>query len=419
MTKGKPSGWRRLDRAERAATERGLDARKSARGLVGDLGRPAPSPCDEARRNGVVAKGPGRGERVGVVPEDACPKLLAWPYACNGRGYRRYHCSRRWRREHSAARARAPADTLLSQSRMGVDRDEGQLECMMGAIGSDIARGLSPAQIADARPAELRVSQSAAYRRIERGHGGMSDLDLRRKRGHRRRRRTAGPGRTTHGPGRSFAAFVELGDERRGGACEMDTVIGRARDEQRILTLCLRPRKPQLAILPPEKSSGAVAAAPDLPEGAVGKRAFGRTFGTILTDNGTEFADAEAIERSALPGKAARTRACYCDVRQSQQKGGRERSHAELRRLLPRRREIGFDDLTARDPSAVMSQLNSEPRPSLAYLAPASMLPSAYGGDGRALLDALGIEALPYGSPPLGVEAINRARGRRGEDALT
>ena len=247
----------------------------------------------------------------------------------------------------------------------------------------------------------------------------MSDLDLRRKRGHRRRRRTAGPRRTAHGPGRSFAAFVELGDERRGGACGMDTVMGRARDEQRILTLCLRPRKPQLAILPPEKSSGAVAAAPDSLEGAVGERAFGRALGTILTDNGTELEGAEAIERSAPPGKAARARACYCDVRRSQQRGGRERSHAELRRLLPRRRGTGFDDLTARDPSAVMSQLDSEPRPSLAHLAPASMPPSAYGGDGRALLDAPGIEALPYGSPPLGAEAIDRARGRRGEGALT
>ncbi|EOS52886.1 hypothetical protein [Adlercreutzia caecimuris] len=104
----------------------------------------------------------------------------------------------------------------------------------------------------------------------------------------------------------------------------------------------------------------------------------------------------------------------YCDVRQSQQKAGCERNHAELRKLLPKRRGPSFDDPGPADLAVAMSQLNSEPRPSLAGMSPAQMLLAAHEGDGRALMDALGCELLPYGELDLGVSALNRARAERG-----
>ena len=96
-------------------------------------------------------------------------------------------------------------------------------------------------------------------------------------------------------------------------------------------------------------ASSAAAAALDALEAAVGGAAFRRMPGLILTDNGAEFSDWESPERSCLPGAGARCRACYCDVRQSQQKGGCERNHVELGKLLPKRRGISFDDLEPAD----------------------------------------------------------------------
>lgn len=148
----------------------------------------------------------------------------------------------------------------------------------------------------------------------------------------------------------------------------MDTVIGRASDRQCVLTLYLRCCRAQVRPLLPERSSSAVAAALDMLETAVGKDAFRRMFGLILTDNGPEFSDWGSVERSCPPGKEARCRACCCDVRQSQRKGGCERNHVELRRILPKRRGVPFDDLEAADMAVVMSQLNSEPRPSMAFM---------------------------------------------------
>lgn len=237
--------YRRLDRAERAAIERGLDKNRPARAMARDLGRSQSSVADEVRRNHTVARGPGKGSRVESVPEGACARLRGWPHVCNGCNKRRYHCSMPFRCEYSAARAQLLADGELSAARRGVDRAEEEFESIAAKIRADLARGLSPAQIADARSSEFRAAPSTIYRWIERGYAGMSNMDLRRKVGYRPRRRAA-PAPTPHGPERSFSAFSALPEGEREAACEMDTVIGRAADRQCVLTLYLRCCRAQL-----------------------------------------------------------------------------------------------------------------------------------------------------------------------------
>ena len=50
--------YSRLDRAERAAIERGLDKNRSAREMARDLGRSQSSVADEVRRNRTGSRGP-------------------------------------------------------------------------------------------------------------------------------------------------------------------------------------------------------------------------------------------------------------------------------------------------------------------------------------------------------------------------
>lgn len=417
MTARKRQRYRRLDRAERAVIERGLDKNRSAREMARDLGRSQSSVADEVRRNRTIARGPAKGGRVESAPEAACARLRRWPHVCNGCNKRRYHCSMPFRCEYSAARAQAIADATLSGSRRGVDRPEAEFERIAAAIRADLARGLSPAQISAGRVGEFSASPSTIYRWIARGYAGMSNMELRRKVGYKVRKKAA-PRPTAHGPERSFAAFSALSGGEREAACEVDTVIGKSSDRQCVLTLYLRCCRAQVLLLLPEKSSSAVAAALDMLEGAIGKAAFQRMFGLILTDNGTEFSDWRSLEKSCLPGKGARCRVYYCDVRQSQQKGGCERNHVELRKLLPKRRGISFDDLEPADMAAAMSQLNSEPRPSMAFMTPAAALAAAFGDDGHALMGALGIEEVPYAELLMSAEALNRARRERGRGPL-
>ena len=363
--------YRRLDRSERAAIERGLDKRKSCRQMARELGRSPSTVADEVARNRTVCRGPNKGGRAGTAPGDACPRLMSWPRCCNGCKLRRYRCSRRWRCEYSAARAQALADAELRESRTGVDRGEAEFEHIMGIIRDDVARGLSPQQIALSRAGQVKASPATIYRWISRGYAGMSDLDLRRKCGYKPRSRTAPPRQTAHGGARSFSAFMELPEERRAAACEMDTVVGLKSDRQCLPALYLRPFRFQLALLMPDKTAAAAESALDMLENAA-PEAFARLFSLLLTDNGPEFSDCAAIERSALDPAAGRCSVYYCDVRQSQQKGGCERNHVELRKLLPKGRGVSFDRLDGRDCAVLMSQLNSEPRPPWAACAPST-----------------------------------------------
>ncbi len=74
-------------------------------------------------------------------------------------------------------------------------------------IRSDLARGLSPEQIAATRPS-LGVSKSTIYRWADEGYGGMSNMELRRKVGYKPAgggsrgggRRTPTAGRTRPSP---------------------------------------------------------------------------------------------------------------------------------------------------------------------------------------------------------------------------
>lgn len=194
-------------------------------------------------------------------------------------------------------------------------------------------------------------------------------------------------------------------------------MVGLKSDRKCLLTLYLRAFRLQLALLLPEKSSSAAAGALDMLEKAA-PTAFARLFSLVLTDNGSEFSDCEGIERSALDPAARRCSVYYCNVRQSQQKGGCERNRVELRKLLPKRRGISFDRLDGRDCAVLMSHLNSEPRPSLGGLCAIDMLLAATGGDGRGLLDALGVEKVPYGELDMTVGAVEAARRERGEGPL-
>lgn len=407
----------RLTKTERASIERALDKNGSARSMARDLGRSPASISDEVRCNRTVAMGPGKGERAENTPEDACARPEGRPWTCSGCKLRRYHCSRKWRCEHSTPRTQALANGLLSEARKGASAREFDFERAMAKVRSDVARGLSPAQIARGRAAEFEVHPSTIYRWVAAGYGGMSNAELRRKVGYKPRKEHAGAKETSHGPERSHKAFSALPEESRAAACEMDAVIGRSRDSQCILTLYLRPSKVQLCLLLPEKTSSAVTAALDALEEALGKELFQLLFGLVLTDNGCEFSDTAALERSVFEG-VARMKVHCCDVRQSQQKGGCERNHVELRKLLSKGRGISFDDLTGRDMAVLMSQLNSEPRPSLMGISPLALLRAALGPDADALMGALGIEEVPYGKLDLTMEAIDRARRERGEEPL-
>ena len=417
--KSRKAGYCRLDKRERKAIEHGLDKGVSCRSMAKDLGRSCSTVHDEVVRNRVITRGPGKGGNVvgtdgaQAAGQRVCPKLLAWPFCCNGCRYRRYHCTRGWRCEYLAADAQAFADEDLVDSRRGVDMDQEGFEHAVSLIREDLKRGLSPQQIAQARAGQLGVSKSTIYRWIAEGYGGMTNADLRRKVGYRPRRKARPEKSTRHGQERSYQAFCALPEDERARACEMDTVVGGPADSQCLLTLLCRPCRVQLPLLMPSKTSAATVAALDEAERELGLGAFRRLFGTVLTDNGSEFGDVAGMERSCTAEGESRCRVYYCDPMQSQQKAACERNHVEIRKMLPKGRGISFDDLDKVDAWFVGSSVNSEPRPSLMGLSPIAMLRAAEPDIAEAL-GSLGIIELEYEDLDLTLDAVNRERRARG-----
>lgn len=409
----------RLTLDERRGIERGLDRGESYREIAGRIGRQPSTVSREVERNRVYASPKAlAGERFPAeAPEGACDRIKGSPRVCNGCNKRRCGCSRGPKAVYAAARAQALADGELREARRGVDETESSMAMKLEVIRSDLARGLSPEQIAATRPS-LGVSKSTIYRWIDEGYGGMSNMELRRKVGYRPRRRGRGAGTTRHSDRRSHAAFLALPEDVRDGCWEMDTVEGRASDSACLLTLHNRAAKFQLALLMAAQTCDEAKGALGGLRAVLGEEGMRRVFRCVLTDNGGEFADEAGI--AALLGEGpGETRLFYCDPMRSDQKGACERNHVEIRKLLPKGRGVSFDRLVPADCALLMSQVNSEPRGCLAFMAPASMFLAAFGGDARAVMDAYGIELLGPSELDLTPACIERARAERGDVPLT
>ena len=420
---GRPPSERsysRLTRHERNTIERMLDRGASCREIARELDR-APSTVagEVARHRFVTAPRARHGE---PAPEEglaeACERLGSWPRCCNGcRRRRAYGCSRRPHVFYSARMAQRAADAEASESRRGIDETEESVAMKLSVIRSDLARGLSPEQIAALRGEELGVSRSTVYRWVDAGYGEMTNMELRRKVGYRPRKRKRPRGSARHDPRRSHDAFLALGEELCAAAWEMDTVMGCDEDSACLLTLFHRPSRFQLAL--PLASCGCdeVLRAIGLVREAVGGIGMALLFESVLTDNGAEFADDGAIAR-ALGEMPGQTVLYYCEPRRSDQKGGCEKNHVEIRKLLPKGRGIRFDLLTPADCALVTGQVNSEPRGCLAWMTPAEALRAAFGDAAVDLMDAFGIEELDVEQLNLTLGCVERARAERGEAPL-
>ncbi|NGM16783.1 helix-turn-helix domain-containing protein [Eggerthellaceae bacterium zg-893] len=321
-----------------------------------------------------------------------CPRLDRTPFCCNacpervGRG-----CGRPYR-FYEAACAQDLADARRRDARAGIDCDPEAFERAIEVIKDGLAKGQSPAHIIAANPDEVPFGARSLHDCLGGAKlGALSKMDLPRAVRYKPRSKAADGGKSPQVPraaleGRRWSDFCALDAADRDNAVEMDTVVGRqGKDRQCVLTLLVRRIGFQFYILLPDRSAESVAAALDTLQELCGAR-FSKMFGVVLADRGSEFADAERIEhgRNGRP----RLRLCCCDPRQSQQKGRAERSHEELRRVLPKGK-TDFDALTGRDMAACMSHVNSYMRGSMGWASPMDLARALFP---KGLLDAYGVE---------------------------
>lgn len=324
-----------------------------------------------------------------------CPRHEKPPYCCNGCDKRLgFGCDYPYRFYESKA-ADDIAKRRASDSRSGLDCTEEQFAATIAIAKEGLGLGQSPEHIWHAHPGEMAFGARNFYRLMECDViDDITNLDLPRKVRYKPRKK--GGSRDGGIPkellaGRRYDDFEKLPEDAKLNAVEMDTVEGRqGKDRQCLLTLMVKRIGFQLMILLPDKTAKSVVVALDALEALVGKAAYAKIFGTIVTDRGTEFSDVIRLETG--PGGSKRSSVYFCDPQQSQQKPRAERNHSEIRRVLPKDGRSDFDALTRGDVSLLMSHVNCYMRNALGWASPYALAKAVFP---QGVLEALGVTEVP------------------------
>lgn len=293
--------------------------------------------------------------------ERTCPDLYEAPYVCNGCAKKSSCYLRKF--YYKSGTADSEANKIKMESRSGADISPEELASLDSLISPLIRQGQPLAHIYETHKEEIPVKLRTLYTYVDKGMFSIGNLDLRRKVKYKQRKKKHEPARSkAYRENQTYQDFLkEAAADPELSIVEMDTVEGSRDDRKCILTLFFRSTRLMLIRLLPEQTIKAVVQALNSIEQAITLPEFSALFGIILTDNGHEFIQPEAIE--GRKGEFCRTRVYYCDPGHSEQKGAIEKNHEYIRYILPK--GTSFEGLTAEAAELMASHINSTLRPSL------------------------------------------------------
>ena len=285
-----------------------------------------------------------------------CPRLVKPPYVCNGcEDFRKCH---QLKHVYDARLAQKKYLTLLKASREGINITEAEVEEIDLLITPLIHKGQSLNHIWHNHKDELPVKIKTLYTYTELGLFSFKNIDLPRKVKYkkRRKRQLERAPHPNYRKGRTYEAFLQfVQDNPEIQVTEMDTVEGCRGSKKAILTMCRRLDSLLLAFLLDSNTQAAVLDVFNTLEHLWGLKTFQKVFPVILTDSGSEFKDPTSLEFS--PTGQRRTRIFYCDPYASWQKPCVEKSHVEIRKVLPK--GSSFDGLLNAQVFILRDNINS------------------------------------------------------------
>lgn len=275
--------------------------------------------------------------------------------------------------------------TSLIDSREGVNLTVQEARAMADVIAPLLKQGQSPYQILAAHP-ELNISEKTLYNYIEnnvfREIAGITVMDLRRQVSRKiSKKKSKGYKKRTdrkHLQGRTYKDYKDYISENPDVfVTQMDTVYNDGTNGPFLQTFKFVPAGLLFAIIHDSKTSESMKKGVDLLESILGTELFRKYVHILLTDRGTEFTSADAMENSTDGSR--RTRVFYCDPMQSGQKGSLENSHITLRYVLPKGTDLKALGLTDQDAlNLVISHVNSSPAEKLGGKSPLDLTEFMY-----------------------------------------
>lgn len=295
-----------------------------------------------------------------------CSRRDRTPGACNG-------CSN-WSRCRFDKYQYCPEDaqmdyrSTLVDSRIGVNLTSLEAKAMADIIKPLLAQGQSPFQIVTNHP-ELGISEKTLYNYIESDvfHeiAGITVMDLRRQVSRKISRQKSKGYKKRHNrnylKGRTYKEYKEyMAENPDVFVTQMDTVYNDETSGPFIQTFKFVNAGVLFAVYHETKTAQAMKDGVDLLESVLGTELFRKFVHVLLTDRGSEFTAADAMEAGA--GSTRRTRVFFCDPMQSGQKGSLENKHIELRYILPKSTDLKGLGLTGQDAlNLALSHINSAP----------------------------------------------------------
>lgn len=290
--------------------------------------------------------------------------------------------------------------STLVDSRQGVNLTSQEAKAMAGTIKPLLKQGQSPFQIVTAHP-ELGICEKTLYNYIENDvfheTAGITVMDLRRQVSRRLPKKKAVEYKKRadrkHLKGRSYKDYREYISEIPDVfVTQMDTVYNDGTDGPFIQTFKFLNAGILFGIHHEEKTAQAMKEGVDLLESVLGTGLFRKYVHVLLTDRGSEFTAADAMETSK--DSTRRTRVFYCDPMQSGQKGSLENKHIELRYILPKGTDLRGLGLVDQDAlNLALSHVNSAPVERLGGKSPLDLADFLYH-DLYERLDAFGIHKI-------------------------
>lgn len=335
-----------------------------------------------------------------------CPEYLPFkcsrrdrtPGACNGCS----NCSRcRFDKyQYCPEDAHHEYKTTLADSREGVNLTVSEAKSMAEIIAPLLKQGQSPFQILTAHP-ELNISEKTLYNYIENNvfHeiAGITVMDLRRQVSRKCSKKCSQKYKKRvdrkYLQGRTYKDYKEyLAEYPNVFVTQMDTVYNDETNGPFIQTFKFVDAGVLFALLHDSKTAASMKEGVDQLESLLGTELFRKYVHVLLTDRGSEFTAADAMEMS--PDGTRRTRVFYCDPMQSGQKGSLENQHIELRYILPKGTNLsalGLADQNALN--LVLSHVDSAPLEKLGGKSPLELADFMYH-DLYERLEAFGIHKI-------------------------
>lgn len=381
--------------ADRIFIEQALDDRLSIKTIGFHLSKHPTTISKEIKRNRILSRPRKEGAMVACSHSKNCRKNDLCGGTCSGRcskcikknclkicgDYTPKACNRTQKSPHVCNGCTKPAGCLcvryyyrakvadslyqqtLKSAREGIHLTPEELNALDRLVSPAIFKGQPLTHIYVNHSEEIPCSQRTLYNYIEKQYLAAKNIDLRRKVTYKpRKKKTLSKlVNQTYHEGRSYEDFLLYVEKVPSSIVEMDTVHGKKGSGNVLLTFLFRSCSVMLAFLMEANSQDCVKGVIDELEQSLGLDLFKKVFPVILTDNGSEFKNAAAIETN--DAGEPRTKVFYCDPYQSGQKGRLEKNHEFIRYFVPKGKS--FQPYSQTQITTMINHINSTARASL------------------------------------------------------